>query len=327
MGAVQLSVIIATIHRAAAIADICLPSLLKQDTSAFEVLIWDASDDDLTEKAVADRAEDFSEWGTLLRYARAPRRGLASQRNDAVKVAKGGLVFFIDDDSEVSPDGISSLVAAFAENAALKGAGLPLSETLRKSVTGTEANLPRRLLAFAKKTFWEDIGSARRIKKSALNVLSGSDLPGVAEWLSGGDMAFRREIFDELCFDERLERFGGYALGEDIDLSHRVRLSFNEPLLVVSQGAVIHHAAMGGRLDRVKMTAAYFYNSKIIRDNFNGCGGHHGIIPFLWEQRVLRALRMFESGSGVAEIIAGYRLYRAALKEDGQWRHTHKAPG
>lgn len=75
------------------------------------------------------------------------------------------------------------------------------------------------------------------------------------------------------------------------------------------------------------MAAAYFYNSKIIRSNFNGCGGHYGLLPFLWEQRVLRALRMFEGGLGVNEIVAGYRLYRAALKEDGKCRHTRKAPG
>lgn len=327
MEAVQLSVIIVTIHRAAAIAEICLPSLLKQDTSAFEVLVWDASDDDLTEKAVAARVEDFSRRGSLLCYVRAPRRGSASQRNDAVKEAKGRLIFFIDDDSEVSPDGISSLIAAFAGNGALKGAGLPLSQALPKPATGTKATLPRRLLTFAKKTFWEDVGIARRIKKSALNVLSGTDSPGAAEWLSGGDMAFRREVFNELCFDERLERFGGYALGEDMDLSHRVLLRFREPLLVTPDGGVIHHSAAGGRLDRVKIAAAYFYNSKIIRDNFNGCGGRYGILPFLWEQRVLRALRMFEGGAGVAEILTGYRLYRAALKEDGNRRYTRKTSG
>lgn len=326
MGDVQISVIIATINRAAAIAEICLPSLLKQDTSDFEVLVWDASDDDLTEKAVADRAEDFSRRGTLLRYVWAPRRGSASQRNDAVKEAKGVLIFFIDDDSEVSPNGISSLVAAFAGNSALKGAGLPLSEAFPKSEKGKDANLPRRLLTFARKTFWEGGGSARRIKKSALNVLSGTDFPGTAQWLSGGDMAFRREVFSELCFDERLERFGGYALGEDMDFSHRVWLRFREPLLVVQEGGVVHHAAEGGRLDRVKTAAAYFYNSKIIRDSFNGCGGRYGLLPFLWEQRVLRALRMFEGGLSVKEIITGYQLYRAALKEDGECRHTRKAP-
>ncbi len=44
--------------------------------------------------------------------------------NDAVKSARGGIVFFIDDDCEVSSDGLSALEKCFEEYPECMGAGL-----------------------------------------------------------------------------------------------------------------------------------------------------------------------------------------------------------
>lgn len=316
----MLSVIIATLNRSRAIAEISLPSLLKQDSTDFEILIWDASADNLTRDAARRCQQDFSRRGITLQYCRAPRKGLASQRNDAVKKAKGSVIFFIDDDSEVSPGGISALSAVFFRILDLKGAGLPLTTASSAERSAVHEIFPRRLLLWAKKNLWRGEGGYRKIRKSAMNAAPAKEAPGVAEWLAGGGMAFRRLVFNELRFDERLERFGGYALGEDMDFSHRVLLHFREPLLIISGGGVIHHAAEGGRLDRVSMNASIFYNMKIIRDNFNSYGVKYLLLPFLWEQRVLRVLRMYAGGSGIREIIAGYRAYRRALREDAPSR-------
>ena len=61
----------------------------------------------------------------IVRYFKAPRVGLASQRNDAVKVARGDIIFFIDDDCEVSSDGLSALNEGFKDQTTY-GGGLKL---------------------------------------------------------------------------------------------------------------------------------------------------------------------------------------------------------
>ena len=116
-----ISVIIATRNRAKALEAISLPSLAEQTYNDFEVIIWDASDDDST-KRVVEKYKSQHPWIDV-RYFRAPRKGLASQRNDAVKVVRGNIVLFIDDDSEVSPNGLNAVIEAFL-NPTVKGVGL-----------------------------------------------------------------------------------------------------------------------------------------------------------------------------------------------------------
>lgn len=317
----MLSVIIATFNRSNAIAEISLPSLLGQDTVDFEVLVWDASADDLTKKVTDTFLEAFAERKINLRYFRAPRKGLASQRNDAVKEALGGVIFFIDDDSEVSSNGVAVITEAFDKDLALMGAGLPI--TNKSEPKAVKSNVLIKILSMARRHLFERGRKGRRIIKSTHNVLFGEDVPGAAEWLTGCSMAYRKTVFDELRFDERLERFGGYALGEDADFSHRVLLHYGAPLLIESGANVIHHTAPGGRPERLKLNAAFFYNTKIIRDNFNEYE-NYCLISFLFGQRVLRVLRMLENGSSVNEIIAGYTAYRAALREKESRRATNE---
>lgn len=310
----MLTVIIATLNRSKAINEISLPSLLKQDTTDFEVLIWDASEDDLTEKATENYQSAFAERGIKLYYVRAPRRGSASQRNDAVKEANGDVVFFIDDDSEVSPSGISAVAAAFEKNEKLYGAALPLATSFADNKTSS-IGLSRRIITIAKKIFWKE-SNYRRIKRSTISAMPLHDKPNIAEWLSGYSMAFRKSVFNELRFDERLERFGGYALGEDMDLSHRVMLHYGEPLQILPGGSVTHHQAEGGRLNSVRMNAAYFYNFRIIRDNFLKYDNKkYWFFSFLWERGILFTLNLYRNGYRFYDIIEGYKAYRKAWKE------------
>lgn len=99
-----ITVIIATKDRSGALAEISLPSLLRQEPG-FDVLIWDASADDRSRDVVQGYQERFRSAGIPLRYERAPRAGLTSQRNDAIKTVDSDVVFFIDDDSEVTRGG------------------------------------------------------------------------------------------------------------------------------------------------------------------------------------------------------------------------------
>jgi glycosyltransferase involved in cell wall biosynthesis len=310
-----ISVVIATKDRSTAIAEISLPSLLKQTSVGFEILVWDASCDEATKHVVERQKPVFERREIALSYAHAPRVGLVSQRNDAVRETGGEIVFFLDDDAEVSTNGMSVIKNYFDSFPWMLGLGLPLIDKTKRDfkLTGTAISTKIKKLFYP--LFFGSNTAIRKISASTRNILPTVDLPGIAEWLSGGSVAYRKSVFGELKFDERLQRFGGYSFGEDVDFSHRVMLHFGEPLLVASGAHVVHHNAEGGRIkDDVERVSSVYYNTKVIRDNFNKYR-KYGVLPFLWEQRIGRTIAMLVGGYRVRDMISGYIAYRRSLRD------------
>ena len=240
----SVSVIIATRNREDQLGSISLPSLARQQgASLFEVVVWDASDNGKSRKLAEAFAAEHP--GIVVRCFKAPRVGLARQRNDAVKEANGDVVFFIDDDSEVSPDGIRALGEMFSADDRVAGGCLPLDYNFPPGtkpailkVTGSWGWLVRayyRVFEPAKKAsgYYPPIPPGR----------SGS-----IGYLFGCDMAFRKEIFATHRFEERLHRFSNYVFCDDLIFS-RVLTQEGRDLRVAKEGYVIHRAASGGRLE------------------------------------------------------------------------------
>lgn len=90
------------------------------------MVIWDASKDGRSEEVVGRFSAQHPD--VSLRYFRAPRVGSCAQRKDAVKETRGEIVFFIDDGSELSPDGVSALVRGFRQNLMTGGGALPRTD-------------------------------------------------------------------------------------------------------------------------------------------------------------------------------------------------------
>jgi GT2 family glycosyltransferase len=76
----------------------------------------------------------------------------------------------------------------------------------------------------------------------------GEDLRGppfVIEWLYGGNAIIRRAAMGELRYDERFERFGGYAFNEDLDFSYG--LGRRGPMLCVPAARLVHKISLAAR--------------------------------------------------------------------------------
>lgn len=298
----MISVIIATKNRDAALRDISLPSLLKQDTTEFEVIIWDASDSEKSLTVASCFTPLFNNKGVVLKYFKAPRVGSASQRNDALRSALGEICFFIDDDSEVSPDGIKSLEECFNKFPEVMGAGLKVVETdeiAEKKV-------------FFKKRIQEKLYKIVGYKKTRRVHPSGSNKgltapPGQAEWLSGCSMAFRKRIFGSMKFNEKLETFGGYAMAEDVELSHQVFLNYGQPLLIPVKGYVRHHEVpeSRGKLDEKKI-AMFFYNRYLVMQVSSKRAPIWGRIAFGWNMG--RRLTTMTFRYGIRDTKKGFSL-------------------
>lgn len=235
-----VSVVIATKNRAAELGSISLPSLARQNGDDFEILVWDASDGEDSRAAVEAFAAAHPQRN--VRYQRAPRPGLARQRNDAARTAQGEILFFIDDDSEVLADGIATLAALFQSEPRPGAGALPLTNR----IGGREMQAKRSfsLLDLYTHVFFT---SGRW---SGTYPFVPPAHPGPADHLWGCDMAYRKDLFLALGgIDERLQRFAGYSFGEDQLLSHRV-WRLGHPVLVAPVSGVIHHTAEGARVGR-----------------------------------------------------------------------------
>ena len=239
---VTFSVIIATKNRAEELRTISLPSLAKQDNRDFEIIAWDASEDDRSEQVVEAFAAAHPDLSIF--YFKAPRAGSCAQRNDAVKVARGEIVFFIDDDSEVSPDGIAALRDTFEGQAALSGTCLPLDYFLFRASVGKSGSKTEQLRAFLLAIYGNVFGPV--FGGSGVFKASLPGHPNRVSYLSGCDMAFRKGVFQHHSFNERLQKYGGYALWEDIEFSQRLHRE-GHILCVTEYGFVVHRAASGQR--------------------------------------------------------------------------------
>jgi len=240
----SVSVVICTKNREDQLRSVSLPSLAwQQGTASFEVIVWDASDNDRSQTLVKEFAAENP--GITVRYFKAPRVGLSRQRNDAVKEAHGDVVFFIDDDSEISPDGIDALAAMFAADDRIAGGCLPLDYNFP---AGTQP----AILRFTGPSTWFVRGYYRVFE--AAKKASGYYPPtpptrsDSISYLFGCDMAFRKEIFATHRFEERLQRFSNYVICDDLIFS-RVLLQEGRELQVAKEGCVVHRPASGGRFN------------------------------------------------------------------------------
>lgn len=249
----SISIIIATRDRASALEFYGLSSLAAQSEPPLEVIIIDASDGDQSLEAVERMKPRLR---CLVIYEIALAKGSASQRNQGIALAKGDILLFIDDDSEVKPDGLRDLRIAFLDSS-VAGAGL-IIENAHNPQGGLERALQR---LYFQDTYSE---KGRMVNSAALNQSGIRDSSGEAKWLSGCSMAFRREVFENgFRFNPALERFSGYAFGEDYEFSHRVYLS-GRRLFIPEGSGIVHHAVLGGRPVSESMVATRIYNRYII---------------------------------------------------------------
>lgn len=258
-GGFLISVIIVTKDRADALETISLPSLLKQRYRNFEVIVWDASEDNASQNVVSEKRKLFQGKGILLQYFKAPRTGIVFQRNDAIRYSKGEVVFFIDDDSEVSPDGLEGLSKCFENDSELMGAGLFV----------TEEEFENRNLSYMdriKDRIYPMVGYVRRKKVSPSGSTKGMYADsGPAEWLSGCSMAFRSQVFEDgFRFNEKLQTFGPYANGEDVEFSHRVFLHYGKPLFIAKQGFIFHRHPKAGLSEMTESKLAMMFLSRYL---------------------------------------------------------------
>jgi len=201
----QLSVVVPSYRRSDELVR-CLEDLASQVEPPLEVVL-------VLQAYPADAAKSIRErFGRALNLSIAEFAeglGTSGARNEGLRMSRGEIVAFIDDDVRLPKDWSAAMVACYADSA-VGGAGGFVDHP---GHYGPFRNAAYRVLGLTSNRF--------RIDWGGFNVGPAFNPPGVhtAEWLAGCNMSFRRSaILAVGGFDEALGAFWH----EDSDVTYRV---------------------------------------------------------------------------------------------------------
>ena len=249
----ELSIIISTYNNAASLVR-TLESVAMQDAERQQwecVVVNNASTDD-----TAARFEEFAQKHSDLniRMVNESNQGLSFARNRGIAEAKGEYLAFIDDDETINPGFVSAYIDLFINHGAFAAAGV--------LKVAYDSARPKWMSYYTEKMIANPLDL-----DIAVTLFPKSRVP------AGGNMAFRREVFNRVgLFNPQLGRSGQSLVGgEENDLFARLRRA-GELLYFVPNAAIYHH------IPDSKLTDDYFdrlsYNvgvSKRMRAEADGC--------------------------------------------------------
>jgi glycosyltransferase involved in cell wall biosynthesis len=231
----SVSVIISTRNRVEFLKR-CINSLLRQKLKPDEIIIIDDKSSDGTRDYLKELAKD-SRRIIVVRNKR--RKGPNISRNIGIKIARGDIVAFLDDDCIPEKDWLKHIVSHY-DNPNVVGVGGGIIEKIRKK----HPNQKKITLIGKNGDIYASFRSIEnfRTKQRVL-------------FFMGGNMSFRRScLLEEEGFDSI---FKGNGYREETDLSFRVK---NHGDLIYEPKALVHHvhALLGGYRD-YKVGAAWLF--------------------------------------------------------------------
>lgn len=235
----KVSAVISTYDRQPDLVE-CIQSLVRGFERPDEIVVIDDGDVERTERYLAER--DLLD---RVEHVEGPSEGLPASRNVGVEVTTGDIVCFLDDDVVVPPIWLREVLDTYERNEGASGVG---GHVLNFNPDGiNKANMDSfgyRALTAARTLFLNDrIGDISPVGILwATHTLMGSKEHDV-ETLQGCNMTFRRDVFDEVQFDEWYGTSGSSAC-EELDLC--ARLAANGHRLIYNpQATVVHKRSKG----------------------------------------------------------------------------------
>ncbi|HEY7875203.1 MAG TPA: glycosyltransferase [Actinomycetota bacterium] len=248
----DISVVIATLGRPEPLRR-ALESIAAARPGPLEVLVVDGDEGAGARPVV----EEWSAGGLPVRHVVSPR-GLTTQRNVGVREAGGEVVVFLDDDAVVLRADFFEVLADVYRDDAIAGATGVVVEAEARRFGGRTSRMRRAVLGGGRDGTFSRFGYPRRLRDQGRAV--------DVELMQGCLMTVRRDLAEELGFDESLP---GYGLMEDEDFSYRLsrrgRIR-HDPRLAVhhdNTGFLSQDQRAFGRL--VVTTRAYLFRKNFVR--------------------------------------------------------------
>ena len=221
----------------------CLESVFAALPSDAEVIAVDDGSTDGTLSVLESSAKSEQRLKVLAR----PHRGVSAARNAALDMAKGRLIFFVDPDDTVHGDYFSAMTAAIDRDGAdvcvcaYEGSPLKGDYRFRTNAEIRTGYLPR-VFGYS----FDDV----RAWYAGKPLFSDREMAGV--WR----LAFRRELLENIRFDETIELYEDAMFVSEALLSARSMTCIEEDVYRVTDresGAMRSVPRDGARLCRNKL--------------------------------------------------------------------------
>jgi GT2 family glycosyltransferase len=291
----KLSVIIPTRNRRDDLIA-CLKTLACQSRLPDNVIIVDASTDLCGDE---EQVYTIAVQPIPLRYVPAQRAGLTSQRNQGLTLLDHDIthVLFLDDDVMLADWYCEALLTMFDEKPDAAGIGGWI----------TNPQLP----PFGRAFFWFLRmfliygGTPGKVLPSGFNTpmfVVQPQSPFQTECLEGGNMCISLEHARDLRFDERYERFAGYAYAEDMDFTYELRK--HGTLWVMPLAQMEHKVSPASRSRELRFGICQVFNRAFFVRKHFGLSVYHWLC-FLWSMVgiILLNIAMIGRGRSVERLI------------------------
>lgn len=224
-----ITFIICTYNRAEYLDD-SLQSLTECDNpeESVDILVINNNSEDHTEGVIRDHINNKTEAITT-RVVNEPRQGLSYARNRGILEARSPLIVFVDDDIRADPGFINAWIRFFRDHPGVSAAGGKIHVQFDDPRPGWLSRYLLPLLGH------HDHGDSVKKYRNA-------------HYPFGGNMAFKRNLFDQISgFDTELGR-----IGKDLKASEEkelfLRLKKNEISIYYVPHAKLYHRVNASRL-------------------------------------------------------------------------------
>jgi len=289
----RVSVVIPTYFRAHDLSEL-FDSILKQTIKPFEVIVVDDNTPNDSVKKVCDKfREIFRKFGVDLIYVRNPReRSLTIARNVGVERARGDIIMFFDSDMILMPNYIEEILKVFKEKKDAVGVQgwiiptwlVPLKKKWSTSKIKKYFLIRYLLYQLIKKFFILSTYSKEECRFGRYPLILTKVIN--CEHLSGGNMAFRREIFNRFRFDENLK---GYAYMEDLLFTYSLFKEFPHGLYMTPYAKCIHKRSSEGKELNERWEAHLNWCRKYVLTKLFGW---KGTIIYYWQSIGIKLLEL-----------------------------------
>ena len=229
----EISVIIPTYYRQFEVSEL-FKSILRQTINPIEVIVVDDHTPNDSIKLVCKGYKlKFEKINTDLKYIRNPRdRSAAVARNVGIENASGNILLFLDSDMIPHPEFIEKILEVFNDNSKALGVQGWMNINIK------DKNIKYYLEQLFCKTFYRNFHSKNSCKFNGYPHILTKIIN--CEVMSGSNMAFKRNILNEVRFDENLKK---YSYMEDKLLSHFIFKKYPNSLFITPYAKIIHKSS------------------------------------------------------------------------------------